>query len=151
MIRYIEKGDIFRIDGVRNYAHGCNCAGAMGKGIAVQFKDKYPDMYLKYKQLCKDEKFCPGDVFDYDYGNGHIYNLGTQVTWRTRAKIEYVEKAIVKMLEFANRDNVTAIALPAIGAGLGGLKWEDVKIVLDKVSSNYPAVDLYVVETYQGE
>lgn len=48
MIRYIEKGDIFRIEGVSSYAHGCNCAGAMGKGIAVQFKDKYPDMYLEY-------------------------------------------------------------------------------------------------------
>lgn len=44
MIRYIEKGDIFRIDGVSSYAHGCNCAGAMGKGIAVQFKSKYPDI-----------------------------------------------------------------------------------------------------------
>ncbi|MCE9385120.1 macro domain-containing protein, partial [Bacteroides fragilis] len=56
MIRYIEKGDIFRIDGVSSYAHGCNCAGAMGKGIAVQFKSKYPDMYLEYKQLCKENK-----------------------------------------------------------------------------------------------
>mgnify|MGYP000811555272 CR=1 FL=1 len=69
MIRYIEKGDIFRIEGVSSYAHGCNCAGAMGKGIAVQFKSKYPNMYLEYKQLCKENKFCPGDVFDYDYGN----------------------------------------------------------------------------------
>ena len=126
MIRYIEKGDIFRIDGVSSYAHGCNCAGAMGKGIAVQFKSKYPDMYLEYKQLCKENKFCPGDVFDYDYGNGHIYNLGTQATWRTRAKIEYIEKALIQMLELASGDNVTAIALPAIGAGLGGLKWDDV-------------------------
>ena len=56
MIRYIEKGDIFRIEGVSSYAHGCNCAGAMGKGIAVQFKDKYPDMYLEYKLLCKENK-----------------------------------------------------------------------------------------------
>ena len=85
MIRYIEKGDIFRIEGVSSYAHGCNCAGAMGKGIAVQFKDKYPEMYFEYKLLCKENKFCPGDVFDYDYGNRHIYNLGTQATWRTRA------------------------------------------------------------------
>ena len=130
MIRYIEKGDIFRIDGVSSYAHGCNCAGAMGKGIAVQFKSKYPDMYLEYKQLCKENKFCPGDVFDYDYGNGHIYNLGTQATWRTRAKIEYIEKALIQMLELASGDNVTAIALPAIGAGLGGLKWDDVKRIL---------------------
>lgn len=108
-------------------------------------------MYLEYKQLCKENKFCPGDVFDYDYGNGHIYNLGTQATWRTRAKIEYIEKALIQMLELAKRDNVTAIALPAIGAGLGGLKWDDVKAILDTVSNDYPNVDLYVVETYQSE
>lgn len=51
----------------------------------------------------------------------------------------------------AKRDNVTAIALPAIGAGLGGLKWDDVKAILDTVSNDYPNVDLYVVETYQSE
>lgn len=60
-------------------------------------------------------------------------------------------KALIKMLEFANRDNVTAIALPAIGAGLGGLKWNDVKAILEKVSNDYPNVDLYIVETYQSE
>ena len=59
MIRYIEKGDIFRIDGVSSYAHGCNCAGAMGKGIAVQFKSKYPDMYLEYKSCAKKISFAP--------------------------------------------------------------------------------------------
>ena len=151
MIKYIEKGDIFRIEGVGNYAHGCNCAGAMGKGIALQFRERYPAMYLEYKQLCKEHKFCPGDVFDYDYGHGHIYNLGTQATGRTRAKIEYIEKALKQMLELADHDNVTAIALPAIGAGLGGLRWDDVKAILDKVSNDYPKIDLYVVETYQSE
>ena len=55
------------------------------------------------------------------------------------------------MPELAKRDNVTAIALPAIGAGLGGLKWDDVKAILDTVSNGYPNVDLYVVETYQSE
>ena len=80
-----------------------------------------------------------------------IYNLGTQATWRTRAKIEYIKKALIQMLELANHDNVTAITLPAIGAGLGGLKWDDVKAVLNKASNDYPNVNLYVVETYQGE
>ena len=108
-------------------------------------------LFYEYKQLCKENKFCPGDVFDYDYGNGHIYNLGTQATWRTRAKIEYIEKALIQMLELASGDNVTAIALPAIGAGLGGLKWDDVKAIIETVSNDYPNVDLYVVETYQSE
>ena len=148
MIQYIERGDIFKIPGVSSYAHGCNCAGAMGKGIALQFKYKYPQMYAEYHRLCEKHLFGPGDVFDYNYGGGHIYNLGTQVTWRTKARLGYIEKSVAKMLELAVRENVMKIALPAIGAGLGGLKWDDVKEVLNKVSADYPDIELYVVETY---
>ena len=42
MIVYIEEGDIFSFSTIKNYAHGCNCAGAMGKGIALAFKEKFP-------------------------------------------------------------------------------------------------------------
>ncbi len=108
-------------------------------------------MYVKYKQLCKEGEFCPGDVFDYDYGGGHIYNLGTQVTWRTRAEIEYIEGSLDRMLYLAVCNDVKEIAMPAIGAGLGGLKWDDVKRCIERVANSYPMVDLYVVEAYQGE
>ena len=148
MIQFIEKGDIFNIVGVNNYAHGCNCAGAMGKGIALQFKNKYPKMYSEYRAMCKDGLFNPGDVFDYNYGNGHIYNLGTQVSWKTKARLEYIEDSVVRMLELAASDNVSKIALPAIGAGLGGLNWNDVKEILNMVSVNNPDIELYVVEAY---
>lgn len=148
MIQFIERGDIFNIKGVNNYAHGCNCAGAMGKGIALQFKNKYPKMYSEYRAMCKDGLFNPGDVFDYNYGNGHIYNLGTQVSWKTKARLEYIEDSVGRMLELAASDNVTKIALPAIGAGLGGLNWNDVKEILNMVSVNYPDIELYVVEAY---
>ena len=148
MIKYIEKGDIFSISGVSSYAHGCNCAGAMGKGIALQFRSKYPEMYSEYKTMCEEGIYKPGDVFDYNYGDGHIYNLATQATWRTKAKIKYIEQSVKTMLELAMRDNVTKIAIPAIGAGLGGLKWDEVKDVLNRVSADYPAIELYVVETY---
>lgn len=103
-------------------------------------------MYVKYKQLCKEGEFCPGDVFDYDYGGGHIYNLGTQVTWRTQAEIEYIEGSLDRMLYLAVCNDVKAI-----GAGLGGLKWDDVKRCIERVASSYSMVDLYVVEAYQGE
>ena len=148
MIQFIERGDIFNIKEVNNYAHGCNCAGAMGKGIALQFKNKYPKMYSEYRAMCKDGLFNPGDVFDYNYGNGHIYNLSTQVSWKTKARLEYIENSVGRMLELAASDNVTKIALPAIGAGLGGLNWNDVKEILNRVSVNYPDIELYVVETY---
>lgn len=95
-------------------------------------------------------EYIPGDVFDYDYGIGHIYNLATQLTWRTKAKLEYIEKSVTKMLDLASEEDVTKIALPAIGAGLGGLEWNDVKDVLEKASANYPNIELYVVESYQS-
>lgn len=148
MIHYIEYGDIFKIPGVTSYAHGCNCAGAMGKGIALQFKAKFPEMYFEYKRLCDNGEFNPGDVYAYNYGSGYVFNLGTQVTWRTKAKLEYIESAIDKMMEIAESVDVDKIALPAIGAGLGGLLWVDVKQTLEKVAAQHISVDLYVVENY---
>ena len=149
LVSFIPEGDIFEVENVHSYAHGCNCAGAMGRGIAAQFKERYPAMYKEYYRLCKEGKFRPGDVYDYDYGNGHIYNLGTQETWQTKAKLEYIADALEKMLTLAEKDQVSAIALPAIGAGLGGLKWEDVKVTIKDVARYHPSVDLFVVESYK--
>ncbi len=148
MIKYIPEGNIFALE-VQGYAHGCNCAGAMGKGIALQFKNKFPQMYIDYKKLCAEKEFHPGDVFDYKYEeNRHIYNLGTQLTWRTKATLENIDRSLTAMCELATNDNVKSIALPAIGAGLGGLKWEDVKTIIDEISARYPKIDLYIVESY---
>ena len=149
MIEYIEFGNIFKINGVKNYAHGCNCAGAMGKGIAVQFKDNYPEMYKQYKEKCKNGVFKLGDVFAYNYGEGYIFNLGTQQTWKTKAELKAIEQSLINMLNIAIELNIKKIALPTIGAGLGGLKWQDVKKVIDTIGNMYPSVTLFVIENYQ--
>lgn len=148
MVRFIDFGDIFAISDVKNFAHGCNCAGAMGKGIAVQFKMKFPEMYKEYKHLCKTGKYNPGDVYAYRYSGGYVYNLATQTSWKTCAKLEYIEEAIGKMLVMAREHGVKSIAMPAIGAGLGGLNWKDVKDVICGVASGFDDVILYVVEEY---
>ena len=96
MIKYIEFGDIFKIQSVTSYAHGCNCAGAMGMGIALQFKVKFPEMYTEYKSLCETGKFTPGDVFAYEYGQGFVFNLGTQLPWKTPAELKYIQDAAKK-------------------------------------------------------
>ena len=150
MVRYIEFGNIFKLEGITSYAHGCNCAGAMGKGIAVQFKNMYPDMYKQYKILCKQGDFVLGDVFEYQYGNGYIFNLGTQKTWRTKAELNAVEKSLNNMLNMASELEVTKIALPKIAAGLGGLNWEDVKTTIDNVAKNFPSIQLFVVENFKA-
>jgi len=151
MVRYIEFGNIFKINGVVNYAHGCNCAGAMGKGIAVEFKARFPKMYNEYKALCKSGKFTLGSVFEYCYGEGYVFNLGTQVSWTTRANLEAVGEAIEKMVSIAATLKVDKIALPRIGAGLGGLDWNDVKVLIERAAARYPELDLFVVENFRDE
>lgn len=151
MIHYIEKGDIFSIEGVHSYAHGCNCAGSMGRGIAVQFKKKFPAMYENYRRMCLDGNYHPGDVYDYDYGDGHVYDLATQQHYSTPgqlAKLEYIESSMEKMMLLAEGSGVQSIAVPKIGAGLGGLKWNEVKAVIEKVAANHGKVNLFVVENY---
>jgi O-acetyl-ADP-ribose deacetylase (regulator of RNase III) len=152
MIKYIDRGDIFRLLGVTSYAHGCNCAGAMGKGIALQFKRKFHKMFLQYNSLCTSGNFKPGDIFPYEYTPGcYVYNLATQKHYAIHgqlAKLEHIRKSVSKMLEHASAHGVTDIALPKIGAGLGGLDWEDVKIVLEDVIEDYQEITLHVVEEY---
>jgi O-acetyl-ADP-ribose deacetylase (regulator of RNase III) len=149
MITYIENGNIFNLKDIQSYAHGCNCAGAMGKGIALQFKNKFPQMYLEYKRLCKEGSFFLGDVFAYNYDNGTVFNLGTQATWKTKADINAIEIALINMLTCARLSNIFKIALPKIGAGLGGLNWNDVKLIIEDVAKDYPDIDLFVIENYK--
>ena len=150
MIKFIAYGDIFSISGISCYAHGCNCAGAMGKGIALQFKKRFPQMYLQYRKKCLQNQFHPGDVFEFVQGTQRIYNLGTQKTWRTNATLEAIELSVRKMLKLATEQHVKDIAMPKIGAGLGGLPWEDVKLLLQQLAMEYPTVNLIVVENYNN-
>ena len=152
MTTYIEQGDIFEIEGVTSYAHGCNCMGSMGKGIAVQFRQRFPEMYINYNLMCKSGRFKPGDVYDYNYGNGHVYNMATQYHYckpGQLAKLEYIQETLRKTLELACDAHIESIAMPKIGAGLGGLNWKDVKAVIEKVASDYPEVNLYIVEDFK--
>lgn len=150
MITYISHGDIFSIEGVTSYAHGCNCAGAMGKGIALTFREKYPQMYDTYRSLCRKGLFQPGSVYEYYTGKGYVFNLGTQISWRTGATLPFIRKALHNMVSFALNNNVRKIAMPAIGAGLGGLRWDDVKRIIEDIAGTIPSehLMLYVVESY---
>ena len=150
MVYYIVEGDIFQIPQITNYAHGCNCVGAMGKGIALQIKARFPEMYEQYKALCKDSKYNVGDVFKYQYNDGFIYNLGTQKTWWEKAEMEYIEKSLQNMMTIAEEDGVREIAMPAIGAGLGGGDWSKIRKLIDVAAAKHPSVDLYVVEKYKN-
>jgi O-acetyl-ADP-ribose deacetylase (regulator of RNase III) len=141
------KGDIFAAEGLRAYAHGCNCAGSMGAGIAIEFKRRWPRMYDEYVARCADRRFGLGDVFVWSEGEHTIFNLGTQEHWRKKAQIPALTKSLTKMLDFAVNAGIERVGLPRIGAGLGGLDWTRVKKVITEAAVE-PKVTMVVFEQF---
>jgi O-acetyl-ADP-ribose deacetylase (regulator of RNase III) len=143
----LVKGDLFATDGLRAYAHGCNCAGGMGAGIAIEFKRRWPRMFDEYAARCTDGRFGLGDVFAWSEGDATVYNLGTQLHWRKKAQLSALAKALRKMVEMAPLAGIARIGLPRIGAGLGGLDWTRVLRVLEEIGAE-TAVTLTVFEQF---
>ena len=111
-----------------------------------EYKERVHDgTFAEVLQTCNIQ---PGDVFDYPAGAGHVYNLATQYSWKPEARLDYIAASLQRMCELATADGVGQIALPAIGAGLGGLDWKEVRLIVEQVGEKYPEIHLYVVEHY---
>jgi O-acetyl-ADP-ribose deacetylase (regulator of RNase III) len=141
------KGDLFETEGIRAYAHGCNCAGAMDSGIAVAFKKRWPRMFDDYAAHCADGRFHLGDVLVWNEENVVIYTLGIQEHWKKKAKLPAFARALRRMVFLAQHAGVERIGLPRIGAGLGGLDWPRVHSILAEVGTE-TAVTLVVFEQF---
>jgi O-acetyl-ADP-ribose deacetylase (regulator of RNase III) len=150
-ISYVS-GDLFtNTYHTQAFAHGCNCAGSMGAGIAVGFRTRYPAMYEEYLRRCKatPREFNPGDVFLWkDAGQPWVFNLATQEDyWRSHATYVAVEQALATMRSLADAEDVRSIAVPRIGVGHGGLSWRRVRELVKRVFAGWEGA-LYVYEEY---
>jgi O-acetyl-ADP-ribose deacetylase (regulator of RNase III) len=125
-----RSGDLFSDQNVQALAHGCNCAGAMGRGIAVEFRKRWPSMYEEYRRACRLGALQPGGIFPWQHDGLWIYNLGTQRHWRTKATAEAVRESVAAMAEHAEVHGVDRIAMPRIASGLGGMAWGTVQSIL---------------------
>lgn len=142
------KGDLFEASGLDALAHGCNCAGAMGKDIALEFRRRFPEMYAEYNERCARGRFNLGDVFAWAHEDITVFNLGTQKSWRAKADLIAVTAALESMIRLAEQAGIRRVGLPRIGAGLGGLAWQDVRSVLVALGES-TSVELIVFEEYE--
>jgi len=141
------RGDLFATEGLTAFAHGCNCAGAMGAGIAIEFRRRWPRMYEEYVARCADRRFGLGDVFVWQEDGATVYNLGTQAHWRKKAQLPALAQALRSMVRLATAGGIDRVGLPRIGAGLGGLDWVRVKRILAEVGAE-TQVTLTVFEQF---
>jgi O-acetyl-ADP-ribose deacetylase (regulator of RNase III) len=138
-----RSGDLFSTES-KALAHGCNCQGVMGAGIAVKFKERYPQMFEHYRQGCVMMRYQPGDVMVYHHNptGVYVFNLMTQPKPGRTAKLEYIRSALKKALWRCEQDKLPALAMPRIGAGLGGLEWEKVQEVIEELGKETPVTIL---------
>jgi O-acetyl-ADP-ribose deacetylase (regulator of RNase III) len=135
-------GDLFvNTHKVQAFAHGCNCQGSMGAGIAVGFRTRYPEMCEQYRARCKADprEFNLGDAWLWKTTDQPwVFNLGTQEQfWRARASYEAIEAALKQMRAQADAEGINSIAIPRIGVGYGGLSWKKVRAIVENVFNDW--------------
>ena len=148
-------GDVFvnRVQ-AEAFAHGCNCAGSMGAGIAVGFKERYPAMFEEFRRRCKAKppEFGLGDVFLWrEEGKPAVFNLGTQTRPGRGATYPVVESALKALRVAADEAGIRSVAMPRIAAGYGGLSWKKVRALIEVAFAGWPGM-LYVYDEFkEGE
>lgn len=107
-----------------------NCVGVMGAGVALEFKNRYPEMFRSYVKACKNNELAPGHPHLWEeyslFSHCTIVNLPTKIHWRDPSQYEYIEADLIWLRNFLI-DREVVVTLPALGCGHGGLNWNIVK------------------------
>lgn len=127
-----------------------NTVGIMGKGIALMFKDAFPDNFREYEAACKNGSMQVGRVLLTErndlMGPRWIINFPTKKHWRNPSQIEWIEDGLSDLKTVLRTHGIHSIALPPLGSGNGGLDWEDVKPLIVSKLGDLSDVDVLVYE-----
>ena len=122
-----------------------NCVGTMGAGLARQFRDRYPAMYVEYLKICRARLLRPGQVQVFHHSPTRaIVNLPTKDHWRNPSTLAHVRSGLTALHAALEEHDVRSVAVPALGAGLGGLRWTDVlPLIHQHLTGDNLTVEIY--------
>lgn len=143
-IQYV-KGDIFESK-AQTIVNPVNCKGHMGKGLALAFKEGYPDMFVVYQEECRTGKLRIGKPTLYSNSTPWILNFPTKNHWRDPSKLEYIDEGLQFVVANYKQLGIDSIAFPKLGAGLGTLSWDEVGPLMAKDLSQL-VIDVYIYIT----
>lgn len=148
MIEY-KTGDLLAED-AEALVNTVNCDGFMGRGIALQFKQAWPENFRAYAAACRREEVRPGRMFVFETGRftnpRWIVNFPTKRHWRGKSRLEDIESGLEDLVALIRTRAIRSIAVPPLGAGLGGLAWEEVRSRIERTLGGIPAVRVVVFE-----
>jgi O-acetyl-ADP-ribose deacetylase (regulator of RNase III) len=146
----LTQGDLLRQDDVDAIVNTVNCVGVMGKGIALQFKNKWPANFAAYVAACEAGLVRPGHMFIFDSGGlvkpNYIVNFPTKDHWRGESKIEFIQDGLLDLVAQIRRLEMRSIAIPPLGCGNGGLDWRKVRPLIETAFSAIPEIEVRLFE-----
>lgn len=131
MIEYVE-GDIFNSP-AQVIVNTVNTVGVMGKGLALSFKKRYPEMFASYRSACEKRQLKTGKLMLWYAPDHWILLFPTKENWRNPSKLEYIENGLIKFVNTYAEKNITSIAFPKLGCGNGELNWDDVRPLMENI------------------
>lgn len=148
MIHY-QTGNLLDSD-AQALVNTVNTVGVMGKGIALQFKNMFPNNFKFYANACKKKEVKVGKLLVTEEetllkGKKIIINFPTKTDWRLPSEYSYIEAGINQLVKVIEDKNITTIAIPPLGSGNGGLDWNKVKMILEKHLSVL-SCEIYIYE-----
>jgi O-acetyl-ADP-ribose deacetylase (regulator of RNase III) len=126
---------------VEALVNAVNTVGVMGKGIALQFRQKYPDMFVAYEAACRAGTVRIGHMRTFDRGPSaenarSIINFPTKRHWCEPSRLADVESGLIAFTETVQRLEIRSLAVPPLGCGLGGLDWREVQPRIESAFAN---------------
>lgn len=150
MLRF-ETGDILTAD-VAALVNPVNCVGAMGRGLALQFKRAFPENFRAYAAACARGEVRPGRMFLFETGTPanprYIVNFPTKRHWRARSRMEDIEAGLDALADLLRERDIGSVAVPPLGSGLGGLDWGSVRQRIEEALGGLEGVDVIVFEPH---
>lgn len=141
-IKFI-KGNIFNSK-CQTLVNTVNCKGFMGKGLALEFQTRYPEMVKEYVALCESGALQVGKLWLYTRQKPWVLNFPTKDHWRMPSKLEYIEAGLKKFCNTYSEKKITSIAFPELGTHNGGLDWVVVKKCMEQHLRDLPIdVEIY--------
>jgi O-acetyl-ADP-ribose deacetylase (regulator of RNase III) len=143
------KGDLFE-SGCEALVNPVNCRGVMGKGIALQFKERFPAYFKEYHLACRDNQLWPGLVcFHYNKAKTNpqvIISFPTKDHWKNKSELRFIKKGLDNLAVHVAGCKIKSVAVPALGCGEGGLSFKEVKPLMVTAFEKWPDVLFKIYE-----